>query len=300
MRTLSILLALLLSACGQKAPVGPAPYQIHIVGSTAAFPYSTVVAERFMREKANAIAPLVQAAGNSDGFARFCRGIGRLHPDIVGATRDMTAAERTECAKNGTGRIETIPIGTTAIVLVARKDDPALALTTQDLNRALASDAPTWSAVDRGLPATPIRIHGPVPALADALVPARPRRDGGYRTHGADANLVASTVAETPGAIGIIPYADALAHADTLRILPLDGVMPSPRSIADRRYPATLPILLFVKADQAAKAPGLLTMLGYFGDSWGAGGRFATRGLVPLPETGQKDSAGLIAALSHL
>ena len=59
MRRPALLALLALAACG-KTP-GPAPHQIHIVGSSAAFPFSSIAAERLMREDATAIAPLVFA-----------------------------------------------------------------------------------------------------------------------------------------------------------------------------------------------------------------------------------------------
>lgn len=296
-RSFSFAALILLAACA-KGVVGPVPHQIHIVGSSTAFPFSTAVAERFMRAQADAIAPLVQAGGEADGFSRFCAGLGALHPDVVGATRPMTLEERGSCRRNGVRAITPIPIGHSAIVLVARRQDAAPSITRAELERALTTPVTYWSEINPRLSRTPILIHGPSFAAADSLVPRSGLRgDGAYRSHGADPDIVAEAVAKQRGAIGIMPWPQALAHADTLRILPLDHVAPTPATIASHRYPASLPVLLFVKTDEAGVVPGLPALLALYAEAWGPKGDFAAHGLVPLPEAERRSSAAAIAAL---
>jgi hypothetical protein len=147
----SALLALLaacssLAACS-KAPEGRAPHQIHIAGSRAGFPFTTLVAERLMREDTAAIAPLVRAGGSADDdIARFCDGKGEPHPDLLLASRDMTAAELRRCAANGIATVTRIPIGAapagTPLLLIAKADEvattPALPRLIGDIADALA------------------------------------------------------------------------------------------------------------------------------------------------------------------
>jgi phosphate transport system substrate-binding protein len=54
------------------------------------------------------------------------------------------------------------------------------------------------------------------------------------------------TVASTPGAIG---YASFASVGTAVKVLPLEGVAPSPRSLADGSYPLTTP-LYFVSRDE--------------------------------------------------
>lgn len=302
MRYTALLALLALAACGKAQE--PAPHQIHIVGSSAGFPFSSMAAERLMREDVEAIAPLVRAGGTGEGIARFCDGLGRLHPDILIAARPMTPSETQRCAANGVARIASVPIGFTGFVLVAAKDGVALPLTRTTLSRALTTDARIWSDVDPTLPATPIRIAGPTadPAIADGLYdrllvagPSRIRHDDGYTGYGADAERVARTVASTPGMIGILPYAQAWQHRDTLRLLPLDGIAPTPATIASGRYPASAPLLLLAKPDEAADVPALARLLSYYAEGLAPAGTFAARGLVPLADTSA--AARRIAAL---
>ena len=305
MRRLALIALLSLAACGKSAPTGLAPHQIHIAGSNAGFPFTTLVAERLMREDAEAIAPLVRAGGSGDGIARFCDGSGELHPDLVVTNRAMTATEAQHCAADHVGHVDSIPLGFTAFVAVMAKDGPALPLTRAALARALTGNARTWAEVDPSLPALAIKVQGPTPdpGIADGLYDrlltpdAHIRHDGAYVGHGANAELVATVVATTPGAVGIIPYAQALAHADTLRMLPLDGVTPDAATIASGRYPASAPLSLLIKSDEVAGTPALPRMLGYMADALAPGGAFEKHGLVPLPDSAR---AGSIAQLRSL
>ncbi len=303
MRFSTPLALLALAACGKTQD--PAPHQIHIVGSSAGFPFSSMAAERLMREDVAAIAPLVRAGGTGEGIARFCDGLGRLHPDIVIAARPMTSAETQRCAANGVARIAGVPIGFTAFVLVTSNDAPPLSLSRATLTAALTTRAQNWSDVDPKLPATRIRIVGSTadPAIADGLYDrllvagASPiRRDGAYVGYGADAERVARTVGENPGTIGILPYAQARRHRDKLRLLTLDGIAPTPETIASGRYPASAPLLLLAKPDEAAHVPALPRLLSYYAEGLAPAGAFVVQGLVPLADT--TAAARQIAALA--
>ncbi|MDB5736531.1 MAG: phosphate transporter substrate-binding protein [Sphingomonas bacterium] len=301
-RRLPILFSALLAlgACN-KAPPAPTLHQIHIVGSSAAYPFSTAVAESFMRQETDAIAPLAQADGTSAGIARFCAGIGAAHPDLVGAARPMTAAEHADCAKNGIADVTEIPFGWSALVLVTRPDTQAIDPTRAAIGEALTGNAKVWAAIDPALPPLPIALHGPnPPADLDLLVHAATlRQDGLYRPHGADPELVVKAVLDTPGAIGIVPWATAARHADTLRLLPLDGVMPSAETIATGRYPARLPLILYAKPDEIRTTPGLRVLLKLYAAGWADGGAFAALGLVPLDAAGRAKASATIAALAR-
>lgn len=306
MRRTALLTLLMLAACGKSAPTGLAPHQIHIAGSSAGFPFTTLIAERLMREDADAIAPLVRAGGSSDGIARFCDGPGELHPDLVVASRTMTPAETRHCAADGVDHVGNIPLGFTAFVAVMAKASAALPLTRGTLSRALTSDARTWAEVDPSLPALAIKVQGPTPdpGIADGLYDrllapgAHIRRDGAYVGHGANAELVATVVATTPGAVGIVPYAQALAHADTLKMLSLDGVTPDVATIASGRYPASAPLILLTKPDEVTDTPALPSMLGYMADALAPGGAFEKHGLVSLSDSARANSIAQLRSLA--
>jgi phosphate transport system substrate-binding protein len=271
MRHLAIFALLPLAACS-KASTDPAPQQIHIAGSSVGYPLSTEVAERLMRDDPDVLAPLVRAGGTGEGIAHFCDKPNPTRPDILITTRKMTADEQARCAANGSIDVEQRAIGTTAIVLVEAKGGPAFpGVDRADVANALTSRAKTWAEVRAGLPAVPILIHGltPTRTIADTLYGPflqdgqTVRTDGAYTGHGADAEMAARIVAEKPGAIGIIPLAQAWAHRDTLTILPLGGVTPE----AGVSYPATTPVFLVSRLKESTSVPGLDRLLRYYDDA---------------------------------
>ena len=307
-RTPLLLAALLIALGGCRRAPDPAPtlHQIHIVGSSAAYPFSTTAAERLMREEADALAPLVRAGGTGEGIARFCDGYGPLHPDIVVATRDLTPDEARRCAANGIAHVARVPLGFTALVLVTAKSAPDWSPTRDLLTRAITTPVQRWSDLDPALAALPVRIEGPAtdPTIADGLFDqlltpghAAVRRDGAYKGHGADAELVAQAVTATTGAIGILPYAQAVAHAGTLRMLALDGIIPTPGNIASGLYPSSAPLLLLANSDEAPTVPGLPRLLGYYAEALEPGGSFVARGLVPLPDAARVDAKRRLLSL---
>jgi phosphate transport system substrate-binding protein len=291
MRALALFTLLCAAACSRAPAPGPAPHQIRLVGASAGLPFAEDAAERYTLGDPRAIAPLAQADGSTSGIARFCGGLGARHPDLAIATREMTAAERSACVAHGVARIVEVRFGWSAMVLVARAGEGPAGLTSAQAAAALAGTATRWSAIEPALPDAPIAIVGPAPGTVMGDAPPWPgaiRRDGRYRAMGADADLVAGTVLRTPGTIGLLPYPYALR--DGLRAIPIDGVAPTPAMIASGRYPGRMPLLLFVKANEAGVVPGLPALLRRFMDSIDPGGAFMAKGLVPL-DRADRDAA---------
>lgn len=280
MRRLALLALLPLAACS-KASTGTAPHQIHIAGSSAGFLLSTEVAERLMREEPDVLAPLVRAGGTGKGIARFCDTDNPTRPDILITTREMTADEKARCAADGSVDIEQKAIGATAVVLVEAKtaDKPPIpGLDRSDIARALTSNAKTWAEIRPGLPALPIAIHGPTPkpSIADTVYGPilgdgqRIRTDGAYTGHGADAELVARSVAGKPGSVGIIPVAQFIGNQGSLsRISVTGGDAASTDAGAGVKPTDTLAVSLFLihRPNDTRVVAGLARLLGYYDDA---------------------------------
>jgi len=50
-----------------------------------------------------------------------------------------------------------------------------------------------------------------------------------------------------PGSIAVVPFNMATSMNDILKVLPLDGVLPSPTTVASRTYPFNRPLYVYVK-----------------------------------------------------
>ena len=84
-------LVALVAACG-GSDSGSAGGEIKIVGSSTVYPFSTAVAELFMKANAGTRV-VVESTGTGAGIKLFCSGIGDKFPDAVNASRPMKASE---------------------------------------------------------------------------------------------------------------------------------------------------------------------------------------------------------------
>ena len=148
--------------------------QIRIVGSSTVYPFTTAVAEQFGKGSGGKT-PVVESTGTGGGLKLFCAGVGADHPDVANASRTIKKGEFEDCQKNGVKDIVELKIGFDGIVIANAKGAPALALTTEQVFRALAKEVPgadgklaanstkTWKDIDASLPDAKIEVLGPPP-----------------------------------------------------------------------------------------------------------------------------------------
>ncbi|WP_375402615.1 substrate-binding domain-containing protein [uncultured Sphingomonas sp.] len=332
----TLLLACLpLAACHDQARGGGAGerHEIRAVGSSTVYPFTTLIAEQFVASDPAAAAPVIEATGTGAGVRLFCAGLGAGHPDIVNASRRLTAGEYRRCAARGVGPVIEIQVGIDGVAFAEALNGPRLALTPAQIYRALAATpggrpnaAQRWSDIDAGLPAVPISIYGP-PATSgtrDALVDlimipgceaadpdaralarsdpdayrarcARVREDGAYVDAGENDNLIVQKLAANPTAIGVFGYSYLEENAASVKGVPVGGVLPTYAAIADGSYPGSRPLYLYVKRNHLAAVPGLRRFLRLYAAGWAPGGPLARRGLIAAPAPVRADAAAAIA-----
>jgi len=169
---LAIVAGVVLSVPASGASAQTRDY-VHVVGAYAVYPYAAAVAER-LAAPGDYPSSVVEATGTGSGILLFCGGVGLDYPDIAGAARPMTEAERALCRENGVDEITEVAIGHHAIVLATAAADPAPDLTRAEIWQALARtvvrdgdlvETPyrSWSEIDPSLPDRPIRVLLPAP-----------------------------------------------------------------------------------------------------------------------------------------
>ncbi|BBK30018.1 phosphate ABC transporter substrate-binding protein [Allostella humosa] len=134
-----------------------------------------------------------------------------------------------------------------------------------------------WRDIDPALPDTPIRVVLPAPGLgsrgffedrfleaACRGIPAvklifsaeervkqcvQLRKDGAIVEVGVpfDQAIRLAMTDAPPGTIAVVPFNIATAMTDVLKVLPLDGILPSPTTVAARTYPFNRPLFVYVK-----------------------------------------------------
>lgn len=299
--------------------------RISIVGSSTVFPYTQAVAEEFAA-RTGAPAPVLESTGTGGGFKVFCGGVGENHPDITGASRRITRSEFELCAGNGVTDITEAQIGYDGLsIAISRANEADWDLTEEQIFRALAAELPDgkggfaansnrlWSDINPSLPATPILVYGPPPTSGtrDAFVelvmiegcaafPAiqaleasrkeevcqRMRTDGPFIEAGENDNLIVQRLQADHNALGIFGYSFLYENQDTLKAVAVEGVKPTPETIADESYTVARPLFFYVKNVHRGVIPGLQEFVEEYvsEEAMGPGGYLEERGLIPLDD----------------
>ncbi len=277
--------------------------QIHIVGSSTVFPFSTAVAENFGRTT-KFKTPVVESTGSGGGMKLFCAGVGLEHPDITNASRRIKSSEFEKCAKAGIGITE-VKFGYDGIVLANAKSAPALSLTKKQIFMALAKQVPvdgqlvdnpykTWNEIDSSLPNARIEVLGPPPTSGtrDAFVElameggakAFPmlkdmrkkdkkafksvahaiREDGAFIEAGENDNLIVQKLEANPKALGIFGFSFLDQNGDKIKGAMVDGVEPTFELIASGKYGVSRSLYFYVKKEHVGVVPGIAEFVAEF------------------------------------
>ena len=295
--------------------------QLHIVGSSTVYPFSTTVAEALAKQGVLR-SPVVEATGTGGGLKLFCDGVGEGTPDIAGASRRIKQSEIDTCAQNGVAKITEIAIGHDGIVVANAKSGPDFAVTRAQLFLGLAKTVPqngqlvanpyrSWNEIDPSLPAARIEVLGPPPTSGtrDAFVELvmdvgcegfpeiaalagddkraacqQVREDGAYIDAGENDNLIVQKLQANPAAFGIFGYSFLEQNADTLKAAQIEGVAPSYEAISADQYPVARELYIYVKDAHRTIIPGIDAFVRELLSerSMGAEGYLADKGLVPF------------------
>lgn len=156
--------------------------QIRITGSASVYPVISYVYENSNTDTKKSFKknPIIESVGTGAGFDAFCKQkFSSNSPDIINASRAITASEIKNCDANGIKSLNKITVGLDGIVLayIPSKNDSKTAfkdinLTIKDLQNALSkyvvkngevvlNENKMWSDVRDDLPKTSIIVYGP-------------------------------------------------------------------------------------------------------------------------------------------
>ena len=276
-----------LAACGDNgasSPAGTTSEQIAIDGSSTVFPLAEAAAEAFTNSQTAAARVTVGESGTGGGFGKFCRG----ETQISNASRPISTGEIEACASAGIQYIE-IPIAFDGISVVVHPSNPLTNITMAELRRAWEPAAERtvtqWRQVTTQGPAIALQLFGPGTASGtfDYFNEAVNGDGGASRTDytpSEDDNVVVQGVAGNPGAMGYFGYAYYEQNRQRVKALSVNGVAPSPETIASGAYPLSRPMFVYVNAD-ALRRPQVRRFVNYFIEN---AATLAPRvGYVPLP-----------------
>lgn len=276
-----------LAACGQggQAPGGgTTSEQIAIDGSSTVFPLAEAAAEAFTNSQSAAARVTVGESGTGGGFGKFCRG----ETQISNASRPISTGEMEACAAANIEYIE-IPIAFDGISVVVHPSNPLTNITMAELSRTWAPAAERtitqWRQVNPQAPNIALQLFGPGTASGtfDYFNEAVNGDGGASRTDytpSEDDNVVVQGVSGNAGAMGYFGYAYYEQNRERVKALSVNGVMPSPETIASGDYPLSRPMFIYVNAE-ALRRPQVRRFVNYFIEN---AATLAPRvGYVPLP-----------------
>ena len=251
-------------------------------------PQSAVFAEAIsdvVQKKSGAPKPAVQVASTAGGVEAFCRGHGPQYPHVLLASRALTQGEVERCAQAGVTEVLEGQLGYFAQVLIQKRSDTPMKLSTLDIYNAFAAETPhddglapnkakNWNDVNGGLPSTPLRIFLTSPAQGSRLVfdaeamangcrevkPIKLIFRADYRTRKCvtlrkdvvseednTEKRLAAIKAAPAGAVGLVSYDVYLKNKEWASLIDIDGFTPSPETVAQEDYTMTTPLYVIAK-----------------------------------------------------
>ncbi|HRP09913.1 MAG TPA: PstS family phosphate ABC transporter substrate-binding protein [Terricaulis sp.] len=243
-----------LAACGGESRTSANSAEtISVDGSSTVFPLSEAAAESFAASARGGARVTVGESGTGGGFRKFCRG----ETQLQGASRPILTVEMQECAAAGIEYVE-IPIAFDGLTIVVHPSNPVRAATIAELRRAwepAATDVITrWNQVNPQWPDAPMPLYGAGTAsgtfdfFTEAVVGTAKSSRTDY-TPTEDDNVTVQGVLSNPTAMGYFGYAYYEQNSQRLTALAIDGVLPSPETIADGTYPLSRPVFIYVNAE---------------------------------------------------
>lgn len=304
--------------------------QIHAVGSSTVYPFTTAAAEVFGQNGHKT--PIVENIGTGAGFKLFCAGTGDDTPDINDASRPITESEKELCKKNGVTDITELTIGYDGIVIANSVKGPKYSLTKKDVFTALARQLPgkdgkmianpytKWSEINPSLPDIQIEVYGRPPtsgtrdAFAELVMEkgceaypefktaypddkdrknaCRSLREDGRFVEVPENNMILQKLAANPNALGTIGYSYLEENSGKVQGSTIEGVEPNFKNIVDNKYSVSRSLFIYVKNAHLKTISGLAEFALEMTSNGAIGkdGYLVQRGLLPLPEKQRKES----------
>ncbi len=270
----AVSLALLLSACGgQQAPSGEGlSGSVAVDGSSTVAPLAEAAAGLYAEVEPE-VQVTVGTSGTGGGFEKFCA----AETDISTASREIKDEEAAKCAEAGVEFTEILIANDGLSVIVNPENTWAKDLTVAQLATIWAPAAEgkvmSWKDVDPSFPDVKIEAFGPGTdsGTFDFFTKAINGEEGASRTDysaSEDDNVIVQGVAGAKGGIGYLGLSYAELNAQQVKLVSVDGVMPSIETVQDGTYtPLGRPLFIYVNNANFADNKAVKGFVEYFVDN---------------------------------
>lgn len=274
---------------------------INIAGSSTVYPVTQYSLDQFVAE-GYAGTYTNDSVGTGAGFERFCTTENAT--DISNASRAIKEEEAANCDAAGRPAVG-IRVGDDGLAIVVNPANEFVSdLSAEQLALAF-STAVTWADVDPSFPAEAIVRYSPgtdsgtfdffVEAAlddnADAILAAT------ELNLNEDDNVLLEGVANNVNAIGYFGFAYYVENTDKLKLVSVDGVLPTEDTVASGEYSLARPLFIYTSATVLAEKPQVFSFVAYYLNNIDAA--IEATGYFPANWYDLNTSKLLLAAANH-
>lgn len=292
---ITITLFLILAGCTQNQASNSAlKGSIKADGSSTVFPITEAVGEEFQKAYPH-VRVTVGLSGTGGGFKKFVSG----ETDISNASRPIKAEEQALAQKNGVKYIELKVAFDGLSVVVNPANKFVKDLTVAELKKIWQSGSKvkTWKDVRPNWPAAEIKLFGPgtdsgtFDYFTEAINGEEDNSRSDY-TASEDDNVLVQGVAGEKSALGYFGYAYYLENKDKLKLVSVEGVYPTEKTIRKGKYkPLSRPLYIYINT-KALKRPEVKAFVKFYLKN--APELVKQVGYIPLPEKEYQKTLKLI------
>ncbi|MFO7529262.1 MAG: substrate-binding domain-containing protein [Marinobacter sp.] len=196
-------------------------------------------------------------------------------------------------------------------------------------DKLVANPYQKWSDIDSSLPDMEISVMGPPPTSGtrDAFVEIAMqggckqydfiknmakndmksvchsmREDGPFVEAGENDNLIVQRLAQDPDTLGIFGYSFLMENSGQIQAATVNGVEPTPESIASEDYPVARSLFFYIKNAHVGVVPGIQEYVAEFTSegAWGDNGYLVDVGLIPNPREQRMATAKAVKELKPM
>ncbi len=250
--------ALLAAGCAQATVVTPEPTTVTIAGSTAMRPVLAELTDRFSQQRPDVLFS-IQGGGSTLGEAWVAEG----KVELAGSTLPPSPAQEAIAQEQGLFRV---PIGLDGLAIVAHASNPVSELALFQLRNLYSGRFLDWEEVG-GEPREVLLVSREDGSGSRLFFEERVMGDERVSLTAVvmpSSGDVVDYVADHPGAIGYVSRAYVIGlleeggpseegageHGQTdVKVLALEGQLPTRESLAEQRYPLTRPLFLVTRGE---------------------------------------------------
>lgn len=191
----------------------------------------------------------IAAEGSTTGITAIIDGTAQIGM----SSRRALTTEASAAQAKGVSLKPTI-VASDGIAVIVNSNSPIAKLTPRQVEQIFTGDITDWSAV--GGPAGKISIYtrntssGTYKDWADLAMKRRQYAPSSQKMAGNE--QIAAEVAKNPRGIGYVGL--AYIHAEGIKVVPINGVLPSKKTVLDKTYPYARPTFYYTNGEPSGEA----------------------------------------------